>query len=106
MGQSMPLGWLALVEHELLLFSAVFFLIGALDEFAVDLVWIWLRLTGRARCERIDRRAARERALTGPAAVLIPAWREEQSSCGTSVSSASLARCSVKAAFFDAVETL
>lgn len=74
----MPLGWLALVEHELLLFSAVFFLIGALDEFAVDLVWIWLRLTGRARCERIDRRAARERALTGPAAVLIPAWREEQ----------------------------
>jgi adsorption protein B len=29
--------WLSLVEHELLLFAAVFFLIGALDEFAVDL---------------------------------------------------------------------
>jgi adsorption protein B len=74
----MPLEWLALVEHELLLFSAVFFLIGALDEFAVDLVWIWLRLTGRARCEQIDRHDARERPLAGPAAVLIPAWHEEQ----------------------------
>jgi adsorption protein B len=77
-GQSLPLEWLALVEHELLLFSAVFFLIGALDEFAVDLVWIWLRLTGRARCGRIDRGEARERALAGPAAVFIPAWREER----------------------------
>ncbi|HEY6814592.1 MAG TPA: glycosyl transferase family protein [Croceibacterium sp.] len=77
-GQSMPLEWLALVEHELLLFSAVFFLIGALDELAVDAVWIWLRLTGRARSGRIDRREAREHPLAGPAAVLIPAWHEEQ----------------------------
>jgi adsorption protein B len=44
-----PLEWLALVERELLLFAAVFFLIGALDEFAIDLAWFWLRLTGRAR---------------------------------------------------------
>src|SRR6478735_10022589 len=77
-GQSMPLEWLALVEHELLLFSAVFFLIGALDEFVVDLVWIWLRLSGRAQCRRIDRREARERPLAGPAAVFIPAWHEDQ----------------------------
>lgn len=74
----MPLEWLALVEHELLLFSAVFFLIGALDEFAVDLVWIWLRLTGRANSLSIDRREARERPLAGPAAVLIPAWHEDR----------------------------
>lgn len=72
------LQFLALVEHELLLFSAVFFLIGALDEFAVDLVWLWLRLTGRAKTWRIERREARERQLAGPAAVLIPAWHEEQ----------------------------
>src|SRR5918993_1731355 len=76
-GQSM-LEWLVLVEHELLLFSAVFFLIGALDEFAIDLAWIWLRLTGRAQCRPIDRREARERALAGPAAVLIPAWHEDR----------------------------
>ena len=69
---------LALVEHELLLFSAAFFLFGALDELAVDGVWIWLRLTGRAKSKRIDRRDARERALAGPAAVLIPAWHEER----------------------------
>ena len=78
MGQAMPLEWLALVEHELLLFSAVFFLIGALDELAVDLVWLWLRLTGRAKSEQVDRREARERPLTGPAAMLIPAWLEER----------------------------
>lgn len=78
MEQFAPLEWLALVEHELLLFSAVFFLIGALDEFAVDVVWIWLRLTGRARCQRIDRREARERPLAGLAAVIIPAWQEEK----------------------------
>ena len=77
-GQSTPLTWLVLVEHELLLFSAVFFLIGALDELVVDLLWIWLRLTGRAASGRIDRREACERALDGPAAVLIPAWHEEQ----------------------------
>ncbi len=74
----MSLEWLALVEHELLLFSSVFFLIGALDELAVDLVWVWLRMTGRARSWRIDRRMARDRALAGPAAVLIPAWHEDR----------------------------
>ncbi len=77
-GQSTPLAWLALVEHELLLFSAVFFLIGALDEFAVDLMWVWLRLTGGASSRRIDRRELGLRPLAGPAAVMIPAWREER----------------------------
>ena len=72
------LEWAALVEHELLLFAGVLFLVGALDELAIDLVWVWLRLTGRARCRPIDRCAARTRPLAGPAAVLIPTWREEQ----------------------------
>ena len=39
LGQWTPLEWLALVEYELLLFAAVFFLIGALDELAVDSAW-------------------------------------------------------------------
>ena len=69
---------LALVEHELLLFSAVFFLIGALDEFAVDVVWGWLRLTGRVKTGRIERSEVRGKPLTGPAAVFIPAWHEDR----------------------------
>ena len=71
-----PLAWLALVEHELLLFAAVFFLVGALDELAMDAAWVWLKLTGRAKSWRIARGEARERVLGGPAAVLIPAWHE------------------------------
>jgi bacteriophage N4 adsorption protein B len=70
--------WLALIEHELLLFAGAFFLIGALDELAIDISWLWLRLTGRARTRTIDRGEAHGRALAGPAAVLIPAWHEEQ----------------------------
>jgi adsorption protein B len=76
--QLAPLEWLAFVQYELLLFAAVFFLIGAIDEIAVDVAWLWLRLTGRARSFRIDRKKARARALLGPAAVLIPVWQEDQ----------------------------
>ncbi len=78
LGQWTALEWLALVEHELLLFAGVFFLIGALDELAVDLAWVWLKLTGRAPTWRIERGETRSRKLAGPAAVLIPAWHEEQ----------------------------
>lgn len=78
MGHWAPLEWLALVEHELLLFAAVFFLIGALDELAMDGAWGWLKLTGRARSWTIDRSDARSTALVGDAAVLIPAWHEAQ----------------------------
>ena len=42
--------WLAAgAAHELLLFAGFFFLLGAIDELAVDVTWGWLRLTGRAR---------------------------------------------------------
>lgn len=69
--------WLALVEHELLLFAGAFFLIGALDEFAVDLAWLWLKLTGRAPTPRlVDTGAAPEKPLAGRAAIFIPAWGE------------------------------
>jgi bacteriophage N4 adsorption protein B len=73
-----PLEWLALVEHELLLFAAVFFLIGALDELAMDGAWAWLKLTGRARDWRIARGETPEGPLAGPAAVFIPTWHEAQ----------------------------
>lgn len=67
---------LALLQHELLLFAGAFFLIGALDDLAVDGAWLWLRATGRAATARRSRIALHHRALSGPVAVLIPAWRE------------------------------
>ncbi len=71
-----------MVQHELLLFAGVFFLIGALDEFAVDCVWLWLRLTGRTSEPVLS--DTPPAALRGPAAVLIPAWQEE-SVIGTTI---------------------
>ena len=71
------LEWLSLVERELLLFAAAFFLVGALDEFALDLVWAWLRITGRAKTTRVERAMLDGKPLAGRAALLIPAWLEE-----------------------------
>lgn len=43
--------WLELVQRELLLFAAAWFVLGALDEVVVDLTWLGLRLRGRGRAE-------------------------------------------------------
>lgn len=75
--------WLTLLQHELLLFAAVFFLIGALDDIAVDAVWLWLRAKGRAQTLRRSRTELQHRPLHAPAAVLIPAWREASVIGGT-----------------------
>jgi adsorption protein B len=72
-----PLEWLALAEHELLLFAGAFFLLGLADELVMDLVWAWLRLRGRARTLRVNR-ANHRGPLGGPAALFIPAWQEDQ----------------------------
>ena len=69
-----PWQWLEIVEHELLLIAAVFFLIGALDELAVDLAWLRLKLTGRTRPQSFC--ASPDTPLRGIAAVFVPAWRE------------------------------
>lgn len=65
-----------LIQHELLLFACIFFLIGALDDFMVDFAWLWLRARGRARTRAIRRADWAGTALAGPAAVFIPAWQE------------------------------
>ena len=70
------LRWLELAEHELLLFAAVFFALGALDELLVDLAWLRLRLTGKARDTAFEGDPGAP--LSGPAAVLIPAWGEAE----------------------------
>ncbi|MFW2350862.1 glycosyl transferase family protein [Qipengyuania sp.] len=70
--------WFVLVQHELLLFAAAFFALGMLDEFALDCIYVWFRLTGRIRTQRVDERSFAEAGgLAGRAAVFIPAWQED-----------------------------
>ncbi len=73
-----PVLWqgLALLQHELLLFAGVFFLIGAFDDLAIDAAWLWLKASGHARTPQRSRTALVQRPLSGPVAVLIPAWQE------------------------------
>lgn len=66
-----------LVQVELLLFAAVFFALGLFDELAVDLLYLWCRLTGRAKTHHLPQDALPRDVLSGPAAVFIPAWRED-----------------------------
>ena len=66
---------LVLFEHELLAFAAFWLCVGLIDEFAVDLAWLWLRLTGRGRTARLPVGYGAE-PLSGRAAVLIPAFQE------------------------------
>lgn len=75
--------WLMLLQHELLLFAGVFFLIGSADEICMDFAWLWLRLTGRGKAIvlPVDTPAAlgnmaSSAKLAGPAAVFIPTWQE------------------------------
>lgn len=78
--------WLGRIEHELLLFAAVWFAIGALDEFAVDLLYLWLRLTARVQTLRLKARphqpevASKAQALarTAPPAEGLPPRRERE----------------------------
>ncbi len=71
------LDYLALAERELLLFAGVFFLIGALDELAIDLIWLWLKIKGRITTLTMPTADLRYRRLTGRAAVMIPVWQEQ-----------------------------
>ncbi|NCP18600.1 MAG: glycosyl transferase family protein [Erythrobacter sp.] len=73
-----PGDWLGLFHHELLLFASLFFLLGTLDEILIDLVYLVGRVRGRLSTVAIDRRGLEGRALSGPVAVIVPAWCEEQ----------------------------
>ena len=69
------LGWLRLLEYELTLFAAFWFVFGIADELAIDMVYGWNRLFRRQRTHRLSEDIA-HRPLLGMAAVLIPAWQE------------------------------
>lgn len=74
-GAWITLDWLLLVERELLAFATFWFCVGLVDEFVVDLVWLVLRLTGRLRSPRLPVGYG-DQPLSGPAAVLLPAFGE------------------------------
>lgn len=68
---------LQVAEHELLLFAAFWFILGAIDELAIDIAWLWLRLTRRLLpARRIAPDVRADADLSGPLAVLVPAWQE------------------------------
>ncbi len=72
-GQALP--GLLVVEHELLLFAAFWFIVSAIDEAALDLGYLWLRVTGRLR-EPVIAKEHETPELEGQAAVFVAAWQE------------------------------
>lgn len=69
--------WIAVAADaaamEALLFAAIGFAIGGLDDLAVDLLWLWHRATGRLRDRHVgEHGAGRARAM----AIFVPAWDE------------------------------
>ena len=76
------LTWLASsVRDELLLFSAIGFAIGGIDDLLIDAVWImrriWRRLTVYSVHPRATAAALPPSRNPGDIAVFIPAWKEE-----------------------------
>ncbi|MEL6238162.1 MAG: glycosyl transferase family protein [Pseudomonadota bacterium] len=67
---------LALVQYELLLFAGFFFLIGAIDDILIDALWVWLKITGKAKTPLVHRAELVKQPLNGPVAVFIPALHE------------------------------
>ena len=74
--------WLELLLHELLLFSAIWFLIGALDDLLIDLIWVVRRAYRRLRYYRREKpmRACDlpPPASSGKIAVFVAAWQESE----------------------------
>lgn len=68
---------LQIVQWELLLFAATWFVISAFDELAIDALWLWYRLTGRVPKSRLVADDGAQ-PLIGPAAVFVPAWQEAE----------------------------
>jgi adsorption protein B len=68
------LDYVDLFGRELLLFAGVWFAVGLVDEIAVDILWLCLRIRGHGKAAPFH--VPSGVPLRGPAAVLIPAWHE------------------------------
>ena len=69
------------VARELALFAAAGFLIGGLDDLAIDLIWIvrtaWRRIAVYSRHPRVDAATLKLPTRSGRLAIFVPAWHEE-----------------------------
>lgn len=78
-GSAGEIGWaleaLLLAERELLLFAGFWIAVGLADELAIDLSWLWLKLTGSSSTQVLPPGYGTAR-LKGPIAVFIPAFAE------------------------------
>lgn len=78
-GSGSEIGWLLeavlLAERELLLFAGFWIAVGLIDELAIDLTWLWLKLTGQIRTRNLPPGYG-QAPLAGPMAVFIPAYAE------------------------------
>lgn len=74
--------WLLLIERELLLFSLFWFVIGVVDEMAIDVIWFCLRLKPEFRTPHLPRDMA-SGCLEGRLAIFVPCWREAEVIGGT-----------------------
>jgi bacteriophage N4 adsorption protein B len=74
------LAWLELFLHELLLFTAIWFLIGAIDDFCIDIIWIVRRVYRGFRYYRHRKPMTvsdlPEPQNPGKLAIFIAAWQE------------------------------
>ena len=66
---------LLIVEHELLLFAAFWFIVSAVDEMVVDVSWLWLLLAGRLESRTVTLKEE-STPLAGRVAVFVAAWQE------------------------------
>jgi bacteriophage N4 adsorption protein B len=76
LGES-PVFWLQMLERELLLFALFWFIIGMVDELAMDAAYAWLRLRGRIHTAKLPPMTS-EKPLSGQMAVFVPAWSEAE----------------------------
>ena len=70
--------WMQIFQHELLLFGAFWFLVGAVDDLCIDLLWFGHRMRSfLRRSGRQEDRAAPLDDHGSLMAIFVPAWAEE-----------------------------